>query len=652
MANTLVFLRNNEELRANFELYQKIGTPQGKGIKFTELDKILRWDTGQLSIITGIPNHGKSEFLDFVCVQLAKNYGWKTVMFSPENNPINFHIEKLYNKVINKNSNGENSDKEKDEALTFILNNFYFFDYEQENVSDLGNILDATKELIQLDNNVKILVIDAFYNLDITQENNQSDLAYILAQLKKLKQFAKENNILIQLVAHTRKILSDGNGKYKVPNFFDINGSADFAKVADYCLTVYRNKDSKETEIHVAKVRFKNYGTQGQVNLMYDDESGNYYEVNSNLDAILGDFDIKERNELDKELGKTSKNFLNEGIKKELKELKNRNVLNVTVSFYDNVFSKNKANDANGANDAKDVNLYEYLKTKNDNINLDDMRAKENFADLKKTLPITTISGTFDGGHKNENLLNHSGLICLDIDKKDNLERDMNDIKEELKQLPYVCYIGKSCGGEGLYAIVPIQDPNKHEEHFNALEKDFALRGIVLDTKCKNVSRARFYSYDDEAYFNEKANPYIKQLTKKNKTQKPNNNNNKHSFNNDAKQDNDNLVTQIYDVQDEQFYIDGKSLSEVIQDICDNNIIIAPNYGDWRNLAIFFKSFGEEGRDLFHKISSQDKTEYTFERANKEFDNMIKYDYDGVHFCTFKMLYTDAKNELIANNKK
>ena len=46
---------------------------------------------------------------------------------------------------------------------------------------------------------------------------------------------------------------------------------------------------------------------------------------------------------------------------------------------------------------------------------------------LKLQLPVATISGTFAPTCKAENLVAHSNLLCIDIDKKDNLDVDWFD---------------------------------------------------------------------------------------------------------------------------------------------------------------------------------------------------------------------------------
>lgn len=46
---------------------------------------------------------------------------------------------------------------------------------------------------------------------------------------------------------------------------------------------------------------------------------------------------------------------------------------------------------------------------------------------LKLQLPVATISGTFAPTCKAENLVAHSNLLCIDIDKKDNMDVDWFD---------------------------------------------------------------------------------------------------------------------------------------------------------------------------------------------------------------------------------
>ena len=56
---------------------------------------------------------------------------------------------------------------------------------------------------------------------------------------------------------------------------------------------------------------------------------------------------------------------------------------------------------------------------------------------LKLQLPVATISGTFAPTCKAENLVAHSNLLCIDIDKKDNMDVGwFDDLKHEWHNIP------------------------------------------------------------------------------------------------------------------------------------------------------------------------------------------------------------------------
>lgn len=129
---------------------------------------------------------------------------------------------------------------------------------------------------------------------------------------------------------------------------------------------------------------------------------------------------------------------------------------------------------------------------------------------LKARLPAITPSGLFSV-RKKEGLIAHSGLICLDIDAKENpVIEDWNALKQNLPVPDHILYAGLSASGRGLFCLVPIADGKQHLQHFLALERDFKGGGIVLDPACKDIPRLRGFSHDPAAYVNFGAKPYEK----------------------------------------------------------------------------------------------------------------------------------------------
>ncbi len=73
---------------------------------------------------------------------------------------------------------------------------------------------------------------------------------------------------------------------------------------------------------------------------------------------------------------------------------------------------------------------------------------------MKLKLPCATISGVFDKRGK-QGLIRHSGLIALDMDDVP----DCAALIAKLADMDMVAYAGRSVGGNGVYAIVPILAP-------------------------------------------------------------------------------------------------------------------------------------------------------------------------------------------------
>ena len=143
----------------------------------------------------------------------------------------------------------------------------------------------------------------------------------------------------------------------------------------------------------------------------------------------------------------------------------------------------------------------------------DKLHNKEEVKKLKLRLPAVIISGVVQGGIGADNIIQRNGVVSIDIDGKDNpMVHDWEALKREVGRLPFVGYVGRSVSGLGIFALIPILDPTKHKEHFNALVRFFAtwevnltqqgdaeateLHGLTLDEMPSNIASKRFVSYD------------------------------------------------------------------------------------------------------------------------------------------------------------
>ncbi len=123
---------------------------------------------------------------------------------------------------------------------------------------------------------------------------------------------------------------------------------------------------------------------------------------------------------------------------------------------------------------------------------------------LKKALPAFTLSATYAGRRKNENITCYNGLILLDFDK---LPADgIRHLAEQAAALPYTLFCFRSPGGEGLKIGVrpvvshPVTAAN-HPKTFRAVTEYYEKHlGVKADPSGKDTGRLCFVSYDEHAY--------------------------------------------------------------------------------------------------------------------------------------------------------
>jgi twinkle protein len=108
---------------------------------------------------------------------------------------------------------------------------------------------------------------------------DQSETEYIGTCLRKLRKFARKNNICIFVVVHPRIMHREKGGPVSpVPTPYDIAGSANWYNKADNLLIVYRDFEADKTTVYIKKVKFRNYGELGEVDFWFDKKSGRYSE--------------------------------------------------------------------------------------------------------------------------------------------------------------------------------------------------------------------------------------------------------------------------------------------------------------------------------------------------------------------------------------
>ena len=268
--------------------------PEHKGLTsgWSHLDETYRISTGEVTAITGVPNHGKSEWLDALLINMVQLHLWKFAIFSAENRPVRYHLLKLLAKFTNKPFMGDNkmSNEEAQMALNILDDKIKFIGTQEDDVT-VDSILDQSR-ILNYRYGINGLLIDPWNTVEHKLENGETETNYISRMLSKINAFAKLHDIHIWIIAHPRKMEVSSDGKVSVPTLYDISGSANWYNKIDNGITVHRHRTDEDdyVGVYVGKIRhqYKN-GKPGVVEFRYNINTGRYYERDQVARNLFGE---------------------------------------------------------------------------------------------------------------------------------------------------------------------------------------------------------------------------------------------------------------------------------------------------------------------------------------------------------------------------
>jgi len=262
------------------EIYEK-GMGRGASTGYQCVDELYSIVEGQLSVVTGHPSSGKSEFIDQIMVNLAEEKGWKFAICSFENEP-RLHIAKLISKHFAKpfftGVTPRLSREELEQGKKFVKDHFSFLYQNDGSMATIDGIIERLKIAV-MRHGVRGAVIDP-YNY-IQKNGDISETDWISDMLTKLRVFAQSHGIHLWFVAHPTKMMRDANGKVPAPKGYDISGSAAWFAKADIGMSVHRPDpvNSDLSEVHIWKCRFSWVGKQGVAELFFNPVTSKYSEI-------------------------------------------------------------------------------------------------------------------------------------------------------------------------------------------------------------------------------------------------------------------------------------------------------------------------------------------------------------------------------------
>lgn len=285
--------------------YFEHGMASGVSTGWKNVDKVYTVVPGQLTVITGIPNSGKSEWVDALTFNLALNEGWRFAAFSPENGK-EAHTIKLVEKRVEMSADPKSWKRMSYDTMMsgaeWVKHHYYFIE-SKDVMPTLDWILEKAKDAA-LRYGIKGLIIDPWNRIE-KQLNNKSETDYVAECLPKILRFAANQGIHVWLVVHPKQQQKDHKtGKIPAPSLYDMAGSAHFVNMADNGIVIHRSDSVDDTtEVLVRKVRFKHVGRRGEAKLKYIRQTGRYEpldeEVQQELDEAAEQYRAHSRGDID-----------------------------------------------------------------------------------------------------------------------------------------------------------------------------------------------------------------------------------------------------------------------------------------------------------------------------------------------------------------
>ncbi|KAL6873781.1 hypothetical protein ACP4OV_013863 [Aristida adscensionis] len=234
------------------------------------MDDIYKVVPGELTVVTGVPNSGKTTVRE--------------------------HARKLLEKRIKKpffdaryGGSVERMTPDEFEAGKQWLNEtFHLIRCEDDSLPSINWVLDLAKAAV-LRYGVRGLVIDPYNELDHQRPSNQTETEYVSQILTKIKRFAQHHSCHVWFVAHPRQLHNWTGGP---PNMYDISGSAHFINKCDNGIVIHRNRDPNAgpidvVQVCVRKVRNKVIGQIGDAILSYDRVTGEFRDADKATAAAI-----------------------------------------------------------------------------------------------------------------------------------------------------------------------------------------------------------------------------------------------------------------------------------------------------------------------------------------------------------------------------
>ena len=253
---------------------------------------------GGLIILTGRPNSGKTDFLNCLMAHLMYHNQKRVAFFSFEKPIKGKHVREIARIALGVRNtedmdgaeSPEEARQENRKVLDFLSEHMVDFDTKTR-LPDSNYIIGMMEAMMnRKKQKIDYLVIDPYVFINMTEGGSRAtETEKVRLMLTKLQAWSRTRHIWTVVVAHPRIQYKDGHEAFPPLDIYSVAGSAQWANLADFLLTVNRISKPEEgkmfTIVEMLKVRDQEFCHPGKVYYVRQ-PCGRYDERESENDCI------------------------------------------------------------------------------------------------------------------------------------------------------------------------------------------------------------------------------------------------------------------------------------------------------------------------------------------------------------------------------
>jgi len=253
---------------------------------------------GGLIILTGIPNSGKTDFLNCLMAHLMYHCQKRVAFFSFEKPIKGKHVREIARialgvedtETLDGTETPESARELNRQALAYLSQHMIDFDTKTRLPDSDYIIAMAESVMLKKHQPLDYLVIDPYVFINMTEGGTRAtETEKVRLMLTKLQAWSRTRQVWTVVVAHPRIQNKEGSQDFPDLNIYSIAGSAQWANLADFLMTVRRVNKPEEgkqyTIVEMLKVRDQEFSRPGKV-IYVRQPCGRYDERESEADCI------------------------------------------------------------------------------------------------------------------------------------------------------------------------------------------------------------------------------------------------------------------------------------------------------------------------------------------------------------------------------